>query len=187
MAGRPITVLRSPVNLSTFFWQGTLNRKGLEPTRSYERFYLMPSDAGVVEGDLIQDGTDFFLVMSLSKEGEFGETWAFQGTLYKTNSLVSVNTYNESTQVFDPIKTGVNCLITRAHAFRGAEDDMAVALSSARGRGSLWTVYARVSEGINKDSILVDQAGREWRVSADSDPSVVSGVLVADVMLGKGF
>lgn len=186
MAGRPITILRAAGNLSSFFWNGTFNRKGLEPPRSYERFFLIPSDSGIVTGDLIQDGTDFYLVMSLSREGEFGETWAFQGTLFKTNSVVSLNKYATGTQIFSQTKTGVNCLITRAHAFRGAEDDMAV-LSSRSGRGSLWTLYARTSEGIDKGHTITDQDARDWRVTADSDPSLAGGIFTADIMLGKGL
>lgn len=183
LAGMTATLIRTPSNVTSSCWKGTLARKGLEPARAYERFYLFPSDSGVVEGDLVQIGSEFFLAMSLSREEEFGELQCFQGTLYRCNSTVTVRKYNGTTKVFDDFKTGVRCLIVRSSARVQAEDDRADAVDWGRGTTNMFTCYLQEGVGFSKDCLLVDQDQRQFRATDDQNPTVVDGVTILDMVM----
>jgi len=185
MAGSKMSVIRTPSNLSSWFREGTMSKKGLEPSKSYERFFLIPTDSGVVEGDLIQNGSEFFLVMSLAKQESFGEFLAYQGTLYKCNSIVTVRKFNSSTDAFADAATGVNCVIARALAGPGltpAKDDVNTAVSWMKGLGKIFNLFIQNSATVDKNSLIIDASGRQFRISSDSDPFVTNGVLSAEVV-----
>lgn len=181
-AGFPMTIVRSGGNLSSMFWKGTFNKRGLDPTKSYERFYLIPSDSEIVEGDLVQDANFSYLVMSLSREEEFGEFLCYQGTLYKCNSIVTVRKYDTTTQGFPIFKTGIHCVIMRAN--RGfIDDDKATAAPSHAGQGNLFLVYAQASTGIDKKCVVTDQNGNDFEVSNDVNPTIANGIVIADAKM----
>ena len=185
MSGSPMTVIRSAGNLSSYLWEGTMNRKGLVPLKAYERFYLIPSDSGIVEGDLVQKGSELFLVMSLAREDLHGDLQCFQGTLYKCNSVVTVKKYNSGTQALDVFQSGVNCLITRALSGPGLsppDNDQATVIPAFKGRDKVFFLIAQSASGIDKTSSILDAAGRSFRVSDDFDPFIVNGILQAEVV-----
>lgn len=183
LAGSPMTILRAAGNVASYFWMGTLVRKGLEPSRSFERFYSIPSDSGVVEGDLIQAGSEFFLVASLSRTETFGELLCFQGTLYRCNSVVTVKRYDGDLKTFPVVKSGVRCLISREINRVRSEDDRAAAGFYQKGQGPVFTLFAQESEGIDSGSLLEDQAGRSFRVSDDTNPTLAGGLTMADLVM----
>lgn len=181
LAGHPMTIIRAAGNIASYFWKGTMQRRGLEPKSSYERFYLIPSDSGIVAGDLIQHGLIYYLVMSLSLEGEFAEPLCLQGTLYLCNSLVAVRQYNSGSKAFIDSATNVRALII-VEGWTG-ENDRNVAVQASRISNRSYTVYAQKVAGIGKASMIVDQDSRRFRVSDDINPVLAGGITTARMMI----
>ena len=181
LAGSVMTIIRTPTNVSSYCWKGTMSRRGLEPKSAFERFFLIPSDAGIVEGDLVLIGGDYHLVMSISTEGEFGETWCYQGTLYKCNSVITVRQYNSGTKAFITSATNIHCLITNEGWW--GENDRNVAVQASRISSRAFTVYAQALAGIGKKSMIIDQASMRFRVSDDIDPITTNGITTIRMLL----
>lgn len=173
--GEAVTIIRTGGNVSTYFY---MSPKGsTERSAPYERNVMMPSDSGVVEGDLISHLSDYYLVVSAYQDRRVGQFFYNKVRLYRCNSTVTVRAQNPTTKLFVDAKTGVHCLITQV-ASTGTED-RGLVVPRYTGKDRLFDCFLPTSVGITKNNILVGADGKQFRVMEDINPFVAQGVTLA--------
>lgn len=163
-------------NVSTYIYLNPKDAKG-----TYERNPMLPTDCGVVGGDLIQVLTDYYLVAGLIEDRRVGEFFNYKARLFKCNSVVTVRAQNVGTKLFANVSTGVRCLITQT--LIGASEDKSIIVPGYGGKDRLFYCFVALTAGVNKNNILVDSIGRAFRVTEDMDPLYAPGLLRAMVKI----
>lgn len=186
LAGRQATILRSPANISTYVIDEITGvdsgKKQLDPYLDFETAVRFLSDSTVVCGDMVQIGSDYFLVMAVEVERAFNSIEFYRTRIYKCNSTVSVYYFSAITKLFTTLHlSGVRCLITQVRA-REWNDDKSLIIKGYGGRIQPFQVFAQDDSGITKESALVDQAGRRFRVSKEFDVFIADGILQSQVI-----
>jgi len=177
--GEPVTIIRTGGNVSTYLY---INPKGsFERSAPYERNCMMPTDSGVISGDLIQHGSDYYLVVNLFEDRRVGEFFDYKARLFKCNTTVAVKAYNSMTKAFANVKTGVPCLIIDSNAY--LMSDRGVTVPGYSGRDDVYYLYAQSGAGIDKNSILVDAASNHFRATDNINAFFASGVVEVPVKL----
>lgn len=173
--GEACTIIRAGGNVSTHLY---INPKGsFERSAPYERTCMMPTDSGVVEGDLIQHLSDYYLVISAFQDRRVGTFFYNKVRLFKCNSTVTIRAQNPTTKQFGDVGTGVHCLIVQVSS-EGAED-RGIVVPRYSGKDKLFNCFLSGSAGISKNNILVDEAERQFRVTDDINPLYANGVTMA--------
>lgn len=191
IAGLAASIIRTPSNISTYVMAeitgSEAGRRRLEPALSFDHSFRFMTNSGIVTGDLVSIGTNYFLVMALEPKNIHGILEYYRGTLYKCNSVVTIYGFNSTTQKDDlVIKQNVRCLITQVRA-QEWDTDKALALPNRtyRGRTQPFQVYMRASEGLTVKHYFKDQSGRNFRVSKDFDVFISEGILQTEAMWEK--
>jgi len=177
--GEACEIVRSTGNIDTHFYANPKSNWG--KTAPYERDVMIPSDSGVVEGDLITHLSDKYLVVSVFQDRRVGEFFLNKVRLFKCNATVTVRAYSATTKEFADQETGVPCLITRSSAT--LMSDKGVTVPGFAGRDGGYYLYAQSVAGINKNSILTDEDGNRFRVASDIDIFFASGIVEVPVKL----
>lgn len=177
--GATCTIIRTGGNVDTYLY---INPKGsFEKSAPYERNAMMPTDSGVVEGDLIQYLSDYFLAVSVFQDRRVGEFFYNKVRLFRCNNTITVKAYNSTTKVFADSKTGVPCLVIDSNAY--LTSDRGVVVPGFSGRDDIYYLYAQQSAGIGKNSILVDASSNHLRVADNINFYFASGLIEAPVKL----
>lgn len=183
-----ITILRESGNISSYMVSEVTGidtgKRRLDPFYDFETFARMPSDSGIVSGDMGQSGNDYYLVMAIESKWLADEIGFYRCTLYKCNSTVSVYYFNNTTKKHDTLhKSNVRCLITQVRA-REWDEDKALAVRQYRGRQQPFQLFVQESSGIvsGVDCIVVDQSNRRFRVSKEIDVFIAGGISQAQII-----
>jgi len=174
--GKTATIIRSSGNLTIDIYIKPKSRTLLP----YMRDFIADSDASpsgeLIEGDLVKDGTDYYLIVALSKM-EMDVTYAVRGYMYKCNSTVTIKTYNSGTKAYESYATDLPCLITKEHD--EGQTDRGVVSPSRRESNKGFFVYAQSDKGIALKSYIIDQDSRKFRVADDINPFFAGGIVEA--------
>ena len=186
IGGKSATIIRTPTNITTYIMNDVtgmlVGKRRPDPMTDYENGFILPSDCGVVNGDLLLADSKYYLVMSLQAEKPFGELSFYRGMLYECNSLVSIYSYSTTTKKHSVlVKADVSCLITQVRA-QAMNDDKAMAIREYRGKIQPFQVFMQSSAGLTKDHIIVDQNNRRFRVAKDFDPFITENILQTQVL-----
>lgn len=186
---RNATIIRTGGNISTYMVAEMTGieagKRRLDPYFDFEVSAKLPSDCGVVSGDLIQCGSGYYLVMAVEEKWIADELGYYRCALYKCNSVVSVYYFNRSTTVHDILyKSGVRCLITQVRA-QEWDDDKTLLIRQFRGRSTPFQIFAKNDSGIlpGTDCVLEDQAGRRYRTDKEFDVHVAEGISQTQVKI----
>ena len=177
--GEKCTLIRAGGNIETHFY--TSPKGGWTNRAPYERESMMPTDSGVVEGDLVQHLSNHYLVVALFEDRRVGEFFYYKARLYKCNSVVTTRVLNPTTKLFEDSQASVNCLIIAATSM--VPEDMALLLSQYNGRDNLFVCLTQDSVGLKENDTIVDIAGRQFRVTNDIDPYFASGITKTAIKL----
>jgi hypothetical protein len=186
---RGVTIIRGSGNINTYMVSEITgnDRSKVDPYYDFESSAKLPSDCGIVSGDLIQCGDDYYLVMAIEEKWCCDELGFYKCTLYKCNSLVSVYYFNSATKEHDVLhKSNVRCLITQVRA-QEWDNDKSLIIKQFRGRSSPFQVFAQSNSGIipGKDCVLIDQADRRFRTNKDFDVFIADNISQTQVMLER--
>lgn len=180
--GRSISIVRSPSNVASFMWIPDRRQRSLDPYSDFSFVAWLPIESGAVPGDLVIYDSEYYLVMARNKQEQFGESEYYRAVLYKCNSTVTIKVYNDATEKFDTtVGTGIHCLITQTPGME-LEEDKTLVTATYHGRMQPFQVFMRTSEGLTNQSILTDQAGRNFRINKDFDLFIENGIVRAEVM-----
>lgn len=169
--GEAVTIIRTGGNISTYLY---ISPKGSWLTRAYyERDGMMPTDSGIVVGDLISHLTNYYLVTALFDDRRVGEFFYYKVRLFKCNKSITIRAYNDTTKEFANASTNVPCLIIDTNAMTAS--DRAVAVPGFGGRDNVYYMYIQSSSGITKNSIIVD-GSTSFRVAGNVNPYFTTGV-----------
>ena len=175
-AGKTLTIIRAGGNKTVILYI----KAKLKAAALYAREFLAEyEDDGLQEGDLLQDGSDYYLVPALQKIDVDVSQAIFKGFLYKCNSVVTVRQYNSGTKEYEDLTTDVNCLITDT-LFSGDEDrNTIMRRGTYRGRDIYYFLYIQSVSGFTKKTPVVDAMGRQFKVIDEMNPFFASGIIEA--------
>lgn len=171
--GLACTIVRTSGNVSTYFYINP--GKSWKDAAPYARDGMMPTDSGVVSGDLIQYGSEYYLVVAILDDRRAGEFFFHKIRLFKCNNTITIKSYDAATKAFIDSKTGVPCLIVDGRA--SVMSDRGIMVPGYTGKDLSYYLYAQDGAGISKNSIMVDLAGRHLR-ALDSINYYFAGGLV---------
>lgn len=176
------TIIRTIGNLSTWLY---ISPKGsfLGSRAAYEREAMVPTDSGIVIGDLVHFANDYFLVVSLFEDRRVSEFFYYKAKLYRCNETITVQAYNATTKSFANSNTGIRCLIVSSQA--ALDSDKGVVIPGFRGSDDVFYLYAQKSSlsGITKNSILIDSSLNKLRVGNGINPYFASGLIEVPVKM----
>lgn len=186
LSGRPVTIIRNTGSVSTFMTgeiTGTgAGRRRLDPFLDYETAVMIPSDAGIITGDLALSDSEYYLCMAVEKKFYASDMEYYRGLLYKCNSVVSIYYFDTTSKKYDSLhKANVHCLITQVKAQAGMEDK-ALIIREYRGKSQPFQVFMRESEGLKSECVIVDQDSRRYRVSKDFDVFIADSIAQTQCM-----
>jgi len=159
-------------------------RRRLDPAFDFEYIIRMPSDSGVIAGDMLLINNGYYLVMAVERKIFLWTLGLYKMTTYKCNSIVSIFFYDATTKQYtNKTAAGVHCLITQARATEWPTDK-AVITPQYRGRHQPFQLYIQDSSGIvsGADCIIVDQESRRFRISKQVDVFVADGISRTEVL-----
>lgn len=169
--GEAVTIIRTGGNISTYLY---INPKGSWSTKAYyERDGMMPTDSGVVVGDLISHLTNYYLITALFEDRRVGEFFYYKTRLFKCNKNVTIRAYNDTTKEFANASTNVPCLIADTNAMTSS--DKAIVIPGFGGRDNVYYMYIQSSSGITKNSIIVD-GSTSFKVAGNVNPFFAGGL-----------
>lgn len=173
--GEAVTILRGAGNVSTFFY--------IYPPKTISMLHgvdaMLPTTSGILGGDLIQHGSIYYLVVGVYQDKRAGEFFNYKVRLLKCNSVVTLRTQNSTTKQFANATTGVRCLI--ASGGDSSLEDKSQIISRYNGRDNFYDCYLQASVGLTKNNLLVDGAGKVFRVSEELDSFFASGIIRAKI------
>lgn len=186
LSGRPATIIRSTGSVSTFMTAEVTGmeagRRRLDPLQDFETAVMMPSDSGIVTGDLILLGSEYYLAMAAESKFYSSDMEYLRGLLYKCNSIVSIYYFNTTSKKYDTLhKSSIHCLITQVRAQAGVEDKSLI-VKEYRGKSQPFQVFMKESDGLTSECIIVDQGNRRFRVSKDFDVFIADGISQSQCM-----
>ena len=187
LSGRIVTIVRAAGNVTTYMAAAELGnlvgKRKPDPFYDYEVGMIFPSDSTIVEGDLILEGSIYYLAMSVSPTYLGADLQYYHGMLYKCNSVISIYGYDSVTKKPDDlIKADVQCLITQVRA-QSQDEDKNIVDRNYRGKLKPFQIFMRYTEGLTNVSAIVDQDSRRFRVNKQFDVFVASGIVQAQVIL----
>jgi hypothetical protein len=183
-----IAIVRTPKNLAAYgIIEATgmdVGRRRLDPYFDFEFSARMPSDCGVVAGDMLIVGSDYYMVMGIEPKQIIAEVGYFKMSVFKCNTIVDIYTFTIGTNNYTTLaKSNVHCLITQVRANEWSEDK-ALLVPKYRGRQQPFQLYVQASSGIvsGYDCVLVDSAGRRFRISKNIDVFISDGISQTQIM-----
>lgn len=186
IAGRSTTIVRDAGNVGTFMYSDKtgliIGKRKSEPYFDYEVAAWLPSDSTVVSGDLILQGSTYYLVMSVDQDYIGDDLQRYSCMLYECNSVVSLYSYNDISRQHDTlVKAGVNCLITQVRA-SAQKEDKNIAIKGYGGKRQPFQYFMRDSEGLTNISTIVDQDNRSFKVNKQFDIFIADGIVQTQVI-----
>lgn len=175
--GIACTLIRTGGNVSTFFYANP--KDNWSSGVPYERSVMMPTDSSIVSGDIVSQGSDYYLAVNTLEDRRAGEFFYYRVRMYKCNSLVTIRSQNPTTKLFVDSSTNVQCLITQLSS--ETSEDKSIVVPQYSGRDKLFNCFMPSSKNLNKNQILVDASGRQFRVTENMDPLYAVGVVRAMV------
>lgn len=183
--GIEATIVRDAGNVDTYVYIDPRIKNTSFNTMPFERQAMLATTAGIVEGDLLLAGGDYYLVISAIKDQRAGEYWADKARLFRCNHTVSIKAYNETTKQFAVTKSNVPCLIVSQSDRMRIATDRGVVLPTYKGQDADYGLFIQASSGVDKNSRMVDENNYPLSVCANINPYFVKGLLDVPVRIDR--
>jgi hypothetical protein len=174
--GQSLTVQRSPAVSTTGYLKGVESSD--VQTRNNLMDFFVVADSNVVSGEVISDGTDYYLVVDANPVIKGDETLLIKGMVMKCNASVTIKKLTGG--AWATVKSAVKCLITKSKL--NLPDDEAGYRNKARGNQQINYVYMSASEELQGIHYIED-GSRTLKVLNDISPYIAGGVVEAQAIL----
>jgi len=175
--GLAAIIKRSAGDVSTYVYIKPKSKAG-----GYEFEAWLPTDCGVVDGDLIEVAgtyaTENYFVINIVPDDRAGDFFKFNVKLFRCNHIVAIKSYNKTTKKFDSVQTGVPCLIIDGGAIQMS--DRAVIIPGFNGKDGSYFLYCQPN-GINRNSVIIDDAGVLLKIAGTINPYFAKGLIEVTV------
>jgi hypothetical protein len=190
IAGNVVEVIRTNTpNYTTHMYYGHLGRVAgkyrANPNEIHQAGYYLPTDSGVESGELLYDGTSYYLVASIIPVIMYGTVACYRGMLYMCNQTISIYAYNSTTKMQDSlVSENIPCLITQGRNF-GAGDDKSLMIDEYKGKQFPFDLYLQESSGLTRECRIITADGNKFKVQNDFDIFYSGGLIKTQILWSK--
>jgi len=175
--GLAAVIKRSSGDISTYIYIKPKLKAG-----GYEFEAWLPTDCGVVDGDLIEVtgslSTDNYFVSNLVPDERAGDFFKYNAKLFRCNHTIAIKSYNKTTKRFDDEQTGVPCLIIDGGASQMSDRGMMIPGFS--GKDDTYYLYCQFGI-LDRKSKIVDEGNRALEVAGSINPYFAKGLVEVPV------
>ncbi len=136
------------------------------------------ADSTIVAGDVLYDGTTYYLVAQVGPAAKGGVTQYLAGLLLTCNASVTIQ--KVAAGAFTTVKANVRCLITKSRL--ATPDDETGYRDRTRGNQAVNYIYMAASEGLLPSHFIVD-GSRSLKVLNEISPYMAGGIVEAQAVI----
>jgi hypothetical protein len=172
-------IKRTPTDINIYVY---IKPKLKAVTHEYEAWF--ETDSGVVDGDLIAvtvgGSLTYYLVAGLVPDERASEFFKYNAKLFRCNHTIKTLILDDTTKKFVDGITGIPCLITDGGITQMS--DRGVVLPGFGGKDDTYSLYCQPN-GITRKSALVDDDGRQLKISGNINPYFAKGIYEISIKL----
>lgn len=149
---KSLTLKRASGDVGTF---GYIVSTKLNDIQNRSNLYdlIIVSDSGIVVGDVVYDGSRYYLTVTVADKTKQGNTAYIACMLLHCNVSVDIKRYVGG--ILTTVKSGVRCLLTKSR-LDTLDDDAVYRKDRARGDQPVTYIYMSSTETLKKGDLIVD-------------------------------
>lgn len=176
--GSTLTI-KGTTDVDTF---GLISATKLNDVQNRHNIYdlITLSDSAIESGDVIYDGSRYFIVVTTEDHPYMGSIAYRSRMLLLCNASLTIQRYVDN--ILTTIKTSIHCMITKSRL--SALDDDRLIRDSLTGKQEINYIYLSAGEDLQGNDFIVDGT-RTLKILNDISPYVTQGILEAQATLGE--